>query len=212
MLFISLHIKLSVCRTERVSSSAVWEVKRLPQLDMNGRYVVLYTALSIACVLVLFQAPRLYIDSTTRGTADVFSSPLVIAAEPPDLKGERQYFKDSRGEYHRLDFPELYVNVLYTRANNYRSGDIHKCAQINFIISGIARRTVMMGNKESTRDFSAGDTVVTPARIPHLFFFPEDTLMTEHWIFSNGSHCPFQAWLFEPFRKRIPNASLVRDS
>ena len=42
--------------------------------------------------------------------------------------------------------------------------------------------------------------------------FLEDTLMTEHWATAAGAPCAFRAWLFLPYRRLIPAASLARST
>ena len=146
----------------------------------------------------------------------------VVHHGTPDLHAARHSFRDGRGEYSRLQFPSTnsYVNILYTRGGHYRSGDIHLCTQVNFIISGSVQRTTLEITQkkndsccsEVVRRFMQGDVVYTPPGVPHLFYFEVDSLMTEHWMhIQNGSHCEFEAWLYTPFRKRIPKDALTRE-
>ena len=66
-------------------------------------------------------------------------------------------------------------------------------------------------NSEMDKEFKAGETMVIPAHVPHLYKFMEDTLMTEVWRHPR-THlpCKFKAWYYKPFRDRIASASLAK--
>lgn len=123
----------------------------------------------------------------------------------------------------------LYVNVLFTRAGHFRSGDIHRCHQVNQIVAGRARVTMVHagkqkaggrgwwswwrwwgpqgddGHAEAVTELVTGDQIVISPHVPHLFEFVEDTLMTESWVHGeNRTQCAFQAWFYQPLRRRIP--------
>lgn len=139
--------------------------------------------------------------------------------------------------------PALYVNVLFTKAGHFRSGDIHKCHQVNQVVAGRARVTMVLhegaprggrggvgfgssrgaklgggggggvgargrrggAGKEVVTELRAGDQIVIPPHVPHLYEFVEDTLMTEAWVHGeNRTQCPFHAWFYRPLRERIP--------
>jgi hypothetical protein len=106
----------------------------------------------------------------------------------------------------------FWVNLVFTRAGHLRSGDIHKCAQLNVIIAGRARLTTIpdvRAGEEVVRELAAGDRVVIPPHVPHLYDFLDDTLMTEAWLDDDKTQCEFKAWLYEPLRKRIPKETLL---
>ena len=55
-----------------------------------------------------------------------------------------------------------------------------------------------------------GDVVRIPPHVPHLYAFLSDSLMTETWRTPDGRPCEFGAWLYKPFRDRIPAATAVK--
>lgn len=162
------------------------------------------TSLVIGFVLAILQR----IISPLRAMDDIFASSEVTAAPLPSLStNSSSEFADSRGAYHKLVFPGLtsnaeYVNVIFTKAGTYRSGDLHKCDQINLIVSGSATLKTIRSERTTTREVKSGDLIVTPAGVPHLYYFSEDTLLTEYWInvADGGKLCPFRAWFYKPFR------------
>jgi hypothetical protein len=73
---------------------------------------------------------------TRAGTSPGLPQPETRVFEEKGFK-----FEDARGSYERLEYPGgEYVNLVYTRAGHKRSGDIHKCAQVNTLIVGEAFR------------------------------------------------------------------------
>lgn len=69
---------------------------------------------------------------TRAGTSPGLPQPETRVFEEKGFK-----FEDARGSYERLEYPGgEYVNLVYTRAGHKRSGDIHKCAQVNTLIVG----------------------------------------------------------------------------
>jgi len=149
---------------------------------------------------------------------EIYESELVVEAPPPSLAGRSSRFEDARGVYERLCFGAAApsangapcVNVLFTRKGFLRSGDLHKARQVNHIVSGSVRLTQRIGDADATSVHHGAETIVLPAHTPHLYEFLEDTLMTEHWIDEMGRPAEFRAWLFQPYRLRISNASLLR--
>eukprot|EP00756_Hemistasia_phaeocysticola_P049111 Hpha_TRINITY_DN23545_c0_g1::TRINITY_DN23545_c0_g1_i1::g.186386::m.186386 len=117
-----------------------------------------------------------------------------------------------RGSYERWCQEETCVNIVFTRKGYLRSGDLHRHAQINHIVSGRANLTLrdVQSGRDEWREVKAGETVRIPPHVPHLYSFPEDTLMTEHWLQENGLPARFEAWLYTPYRSRIPRRSLQR--
>ena len=84
-----------------------------------------------------------------------------VTSGKPSPVGKGSFrFEDARGGYERREFPledvgngngngndHLYVNVLFTKAGHFRSGDIHMCHQVNQIVSGRARVTMVHPRK-----------------------------------------------------------------
>ena len=79
-------------------------------------------------------------------------------------------------------------------------------------MSGGVRLTQRIGSKDVTSVHHGAETIVLPPHTPHLYEFLEDTLMTEHWMDEVGRPAEFRAWLYEPYRQRISNASLLRSA
>ena len=120
-------------------------------------------------------------------------------------------FEDARGAYERRSFAGgEYVNLVYTRAGFLRSGDVHKCEQLNHIVFGRATLTQLRRGRETATQLRGGDVVRIPPHVPHLYAFHDDSLMTETWRHPDGTPCEFRAWLYKPLRDRIPPASAVK--
>lgn len=100
---------------------------------------------------------------------------------------------------------------MFSKKGAYRSGDIHKCDQVNLIVSGEASLTTVENGIQKRRTVVAGEVVTTPAGTPHLFYFPVDSIMTEYWVNGDGSLCKFEAWFYKPLRKII-DAEAYRSS
>ena len=122
-------------------------------------------------------------------------------------------FEDARGAYERragFGAGGEYVNIVYTRAGHKRSGDIHQCEQLNLVVFGRATLTQLRRGRETVTQLRGGDVARIPPHVPHLYEFLDDSLMTEAWRKPDGSPCEFLAWLYKPFRDRIPPASAVK--
>jgi len=108
---------------------------------------------------------------------------------------------DARGTIDKLEVSGVKFNVLFTRKGSYRSGDEHPNRQFDLVLSGEAEVTMMhrnvAGGAEITRHVHAFDTLEIPRAVPHLFYFPVDTVMLEWW---DG---PFEATYYEPYRKIV---------
>lgn len=91
-----------------------------------------------------------------------------------------------------------------------RSGDIHKCIQVNFIVHGKLRLTQLVGGTDAVTIHTSGEKIEIPPHTPHLYYYEEDTLMTEQWIDSERRPCAFDAWFYKPFRERIDKSKLER--
>jgi hypothetical protein len=180
------------------------------------------TVLAACAVLALL----VYLASGGRGwpagDAGIYKSPLVSPAPVNPLDEDRAStsfrFEDARGVYERHVFPgdagargggePPYVNLLFTRSGYKRSGDIHKCEQLNHIIYGHVQLTrVLRSGREVTSRHRGGDVVRVPPHVPHLYSYESDTLMSETWRHADGTPCVFQAWFYTPLRSRIPAAT-----
>jgi hypothetical protein len=126
-------------------------------------------------------------------------------------------FEDARGSYERVVFngsaPPVpgtvapYANLIFTRAGHLRSGDIHRCEQLNHVVFGALRLTQRLRGRDVTTRHTSGDVMLIPPHVPHLYAFELDTLMTEAWRTPRGEPCEFRAWLYAPYRERIPPAT-----
>lgn len=99
------------------------------------------------------------------------------------------------------------MNLVFTRAGHLRSGDIHACEQLNHIVFGAATLTQLRGGRDVVTRLAGGDVVRIPPHTPHLYEFTRDSLMTETWRTPSGEPCAFRAWLYGPYRARIPAAT-----
>jgi hypothetical protein len=160
------------------------------------------------------------------GDSSIYSSPLVTPApeNPLPLDAGSFRFEDARGvyEHHVFGAPpaqkasadsgllveQPYVNLLFTTAGHKRSGDIHKCEQLNHILFGdvLLTRVLRKGSQVTTRH-RGGDVIRVPPHVPHLYAYTSDTLMSETWRHADGRPCEFKAWFYKPLRDRIPAAS-----
>jgi len=156
--------------------------------------------------------------SDSRSGAAIYDSPEVVLAPPAMLHRSGEKFADARGEYVQLVFNEEakenvapYVNVIFTRAGHLRSGDVHRCTQLNSVVFGAVELTTRShdGN-DKTQHYGQGEAIRIPPHTPHLYRFIQDTVLTEAWTQPDGSPCSFEAWLYKPFRDRISSASLER--
>lgn len=161
------------------------------------------------------------------GDPNVYTSPLVTPApeNPLPLDAGSFRFEDARGVYEHHVFGvrpvrnetvavsgllpmQPYVNLLFTISGHKRSGDIHKCEQLNHIVFGEALLTrVLRNGREVTTRHRGGDVLRVPPHTPHLYSYLSDTLMTETWRHADGRPCEFRAWFYAPLRDRIPAAS-----
>ena len=147
----------------------------------------------------------------------------VKEAPPASLSNANAMFTDQRGSYLRFapeggknNDADVYVNVVFSKRDSKRSGDVHKCWQVNYIAFGkvllttLKKPLVAGGAGERTIEYGKDDVIRIPPNVPHLYEFKEDTIFTEKWEHDDGSPCEFKAWLYAPFRERIEAASLVR--
>lgn len=168
-----------------------------------------------ASLAIAFVAATVRSLAPAPAPADAFASPDVTAAPRAALAANgSSAFSDARGAYHRLAFPGAgagaggdaqYVNVVFSRAGAYRSGDMHKCDQVNLMVAGEAVLTTLRRGRRVEQVMRAGDLVTTPAGVPHLFHFTADSTMSEYWVDreDGGKLCRFRAWYYKPFRDII---------
>ena len=114
--------------------------------------------------------------------------------------GATAMYRDGRGLIQKTTLGGLDVNMVHTKAGFMRSGDLHNCTQINFILKGSV--TIVMPDKVSPgedREYTHGLFAVirVPKYTPHILRFDEDTVMAEWW------ECPFHAYYFAPYRNRV---------
>lgn len=156
-------------------------------------------------------------EASSEGDARALgASPDVTPGKPSPPGAGSFSFSDARGTYERREFPRespsggepFYVNVIHTRAGHLRSGDVHRCHQVNVLAAGRATLTTLHGprfDREVVTHLRAGDHVVIPPNVPHLYAFEEESVMTESWVRGdNRTQCPFEARFFAPLRRRIP--------
>lgn len=179
---------------------------------------LLLTAVTLGLVAYFRAHPRAGAGAAGAGAEYIYASPLVSAAPPPGLSptGDSALL-DARGAYQRHAFgnatagagapPAPYVNVVYSRAGTLRSGDLHRCAQLNVLVTGSATLTRLVAGDELVTAHRGGappdSVVLIPPHVPHLWAFVEDTVMTEAWLGEGGGQCAFQAWYYAPFRARV---------
>ena len=111
--------------------------------------------------------------------------------------------RDARGAVHNLMIGSFRFNVLETRAGVARSGDVHRSDQLDFVFKGRVSVTTREGGVDVTRNYGAGDFLVIPAFVPHIFRFLNETVMAEWW---SG---PFEARYYRPYRAEV-DGSLQR--
>lgn len=106
-------------------------------------------------------------------------------------------FTDKRGEIVKLRFHDVKFNLVFSKAGSYRSGDVHQNVQHDLVMRGCARVKTRKTKLVSATDLVAGAHFEIAANVPHLFYFPEDTVMLEWW---DG---PFSAEYDPEFRKIV---------
>jgi len=106
---------------------------------------------------------------------------------------------DDRGSIYFCELEGRRFNILFSKAGSYRSGDVHEVGQFDLVIDGVAEiKMKFPGSPQEgfvLKRLEGSERYTIPAGVPHLFFFPEDTVMLEHW---NGEE--FDATFYKPFR------------
>ena len=110
------------------------------------------------------------------------------------------------------------MNVIHTRAGHLRSGDVHRCHQVNVLAAGRATLTTLHGprfDREVVTHLRAGDHVVIPPNVPHLYAFEEESVMTESWVaVINRDAVPLRGEIlgqFEGASRNAPSAPPSRE-
>ena len=108
---------------------------------------------------------------------------------------------DVRGSVHNLRIGEFRFNVLVTKRGCLRSGDVHRAKQFDMLFKGRVRVMTREHGKDVLRQYAAGDLIVIPANVPHLFEAVEDAVMAEWW--ESGV---FETRYYSPYRRRVDKA------
>lgn len=129
------------------------------------------------------------------GDPSILENQGVVSIFSPPPK--QAVFSDSRGEIRRLDMAGALANMLFTKAGELRSGDMHPNTQFDFLLSGRCVLRTHERGQEVYRILTANQGVAIGPFVPHLFEFFEDTVMMEWW---DG---PFKCWYWSPYRDVI---------
>jgi hypothetical protein len=127
---------------------------------------------------------------------DIFDSSDVYPAQGTIPLG-CSVFKDERGAIHRIEEGGMRVNILYTKAGLCRAGDLHQNTQFGNVFYGSVTIITFDGVVNLKREYWPGEAIMIPPGIPHLFYFPEDSLISEWW------DSDFKAWYYRPYREII---------
>ncbi|KAL1495120.1 hypothetical protein AB1Y20_016987 [Prymnesium parvum] len=125
---------------------------------------------------------------------------------PPEGHGDVRVpslLRDVRGEVHNLKVGGFRFNVLVSRAGSIRSGDVHRSDQYDVIFSGLVSVTTRERGRDRVREYGAGQLLVIPRHVPHLFRFLNDTVMAEWWA------GPFEARYYRPYRTHVDRSMQV---
>jgi len=115
-------------------------------------------------------------------------------------EGTTASYRDGRGLIQKTSLGGLDVNLMHTKAGFMRSGDLHNCTQVDFILKGVV--TLIIPNKDvpgANHEYThrALAVIRVPKFTPHILRFDKDTVMAEWW------ECPFHAYYFAPYRSRV---------
>lgn len=138
------------------------------------------------------------------GPADVAAEVARHLRAPPAGHGEVKVpsvFRDARGSVHNLRVGGFRFNVLVTRRGCLRSGDVHKRKQLDMLFKGRVRVLTREGGRDVAREYTAGQLVVIPANVPHIFEALDDAVMAEWW--EGGV---FETRYYDPYRSRVDAA------
>ena len=196
-------------------------VSSFPRGTKAVLFLFLFLLLFVVVVVFFFESGSR--TPTEEETKNRFYNERVREAPPASLSSHQSnnaQFTDQRGSYLRFEPTDknennLYVNVVFSKKGSKRSGDVHKCTQVNHVVFGrvsltTTKKPFAVGEGERTIEYFKDDVIRIQPHVPHIYEFKEDTIFTEKWEHEDGSPCEFKAWLYEPFRSRISSASLVR--
>ena len=196
-------------------------VSSFPRATKAVLFLFLFLLFFVVVVVFFFESGSR--TSTEEETKNRFYNERVREAPPASLSSHQSnnaQFTDQRGSYLRFEPTDknennLYVNVVFSKKGSKRSGDVHKCTQVNHVVFGrvsltTTKKPFAVGEGERTIEYFKDDVIRIQPHVPHIYEFKEDTIFTEKWEHEDGSPCEFKAWLYEPFRSRISSASLVR--
>ena len=163
----------------------------------------------LGAVLVAFAAGR-YSNMPPRECAPADVTPAVRARlrSPPAGHGEERVPStkhDVRGSILNLRVGGFRFNVLHTKRGMLRSGDVHKLRQYDMLFAGSVRVTTRERERDVVREYQAGQLVVIPANVPHIFEALSDTVMAEWW---DGPG--FEARYYLPYRSEVDAALAAR--
>ena len=130
---------------------------------------------------------------------------LELLYSPPAGHGEvsvPSVVRDARGEVQNLRIGGFRFNVLVSEAGTLRSGDVHRSPQYDMIFSGNVHLTTREHGRDVTRSHGAGELVIIPANVPHVFRFHNKTVMAEWWPDSEQ----FETRYYKPYRRDVDAA------
>jgi len=107
------------------------------------------------------------------------------------------FYKDARGEIHRLNIKGVKFNALFTKKGALRSGDYHPVRQYNILLKGVMEITMRKNGKDIVVRKKPGQLIVIPPNTPHLYKSITDSVILEWW----GG--PFKVKYYEPYRKIV---------
>jgi len=164
---------------------------------------------SLAIFMVGYIAGRL----RDKGCGDAAPQPLTDVAyevrsalyAPPKRLGAvavPSVVPDARGAVHNLQVGGFRFNVLVSEAGTLRSGDVHKADQLDMVFEGRVRVRTREYGRDVDREYSAGQLIIIPANVPHIFTSVTRSVMAEWW--RSGE---FETRYYQPYR-RVVDAAL----
>ena len=132
-----------------------------------------------------------------------FYNERVREAPPASLSSQSNaQFTDQRGSYLRFEPTDknennLYVNVVFSKKGFKRSGDVHKCTQVNHVVFGrvsltTTKKPFAVGEGERTIEYFKDDVIRIQPHVPHIYEFKDDTAPTLTTTASKGDLFTFR--------------------
>lgn len=121
------------------------------------------------------------------------------------MKFEQLYPEDHRGKIFRLTFDNgKFVNIIYTKAFKYRSGDYHTSDQYDLCVDGkilITERENLNSDRERDKNtvVNENELIVIDKEVPHLFLSLTDSIVVEWW------EKKFDAKYYKKYRDIVDN-------